>query len=87
MAPMRKRYVVLMRESVPGRIELAELGEMPVENLKACAQVAQQEGFHLMFEFKGKKPSIADIQARIKSGKGVSSMKNMARLWTLTEDF
>lgn len=83
---MRYRYLVLMKERTPGVVELRDVGKTNLEYLPAFAQAAKNEGFDLMFEFKGKKPQIADLQARVSSGKGISTMKNMVRLWKLSEE-
>ena len=78
-------YVVLGRARPDGNLELRDVGATPKEHLLPMSQVAQDNGFELMFEFS-EPPDMAEVVRHAESDKvGISSMKTMARLWVLTD--
>ena len=79
-------FIVLAKEVVVPMgvaIELRDMGAIRYD-LNVLAQVAQKEGFDMMYEFNSK-PDIADVGRLAPLGK-VSGMSSMSRLWVLRED-
>ncbi len=79
-------YIVLAKTRVlmgAEAIELRDMGDMPIEHLEPLAQVAQGQGFELMYEFE-EAPDMEEVGKRAPLGE-VSAMDSMARLWVLSE--
>lgn len=80
-------FIVLAREVQTPHgvaIELKDLGAMDPNHLQPLAQVAQKEGFDMMYEFDSA-PDMAEVGRLAPIGK-VSGMSSMSRLWVLRED-
>ncbi len=79
-------FIVLAKEAVVPMgvvIELRDMGAIRYD-LSVLAQVAQKEGFDMMYEFDSS-PDMAEVGRLAPLGK-VSGMSSMSRLWVLRED-
>ena len=78
-------HVVLAREFDNGQLELRDIGFVEDDHLKPMSEVAQKQGFDLMFEFAAA-PDMVDVVRHAEAeDKGVSSMPGMKQLWVLRE--
>jgi hypothetical protein len=76
-------HVVLAREFDNGTLELRDIGFVEDDHLKPMAEVAQKQGFDLMFEFSAA-PDMTEVVRRSEAvDTGVSEMPDMERLWVL----